>query len=595
MNRLFTVFYTVLLGFAMVFSALATSEELKLSSFEQGMIGTKISYFQEQEGRPLPLAEAVQRFAQNEATASSGDAISLGIGVRPVWLKTTINNDYESEKFYRLSVETPWLDYIDTYLVHDNQVVNTIQGGDAYDFDERPMQYRYYAFETQFAPGKTDVYIRVDSAGPMAIPVRLAEVPLARARDIATGYEYGILYGIMLALGLYNLLLYLSIRLPEFGLYSFYLFGFVINSVSYTGQIHTVLTPDLGPYFQDWLDISLMITYSILGLHFARVVLKTKEYAPKLDKFVVWFTIVIPVGMVFGAIVNSLFFSMILAFILNTSFAFLFIIMGYRALKADVPNAWLFFISSVTAATCICISTAAVAGLLPYNDVTFKLIEVGMAFEAILLAVLLAQRFREAQQGKITAETHARTDDLTHLFNRRGFRDTADIIWQQHIREQRDVSVILLDIDRFKSINDTYGHATGDLVLSEIAKCIEESARKSDVTARWGGEEFILMLPETEQHAAVLQAERLRLAIEGHQVHYAGETLKITASIGVAGTNEGHFDGLELGDIGIERMINKADEALYEAKRNGRNQVHASHAFSKRNLFTDSNPEVAPE
>lgn len=587
MSKEFKLYFLLLVSFGSMFAPIASAKEIKLSGFEQGTIGTKIQFFQEQKDQVLPLAEAIHRFNQGEAHQSNGDAISLGIGVRPVWLKTTIVNDYDSTKEYRLSVETPWLDYIDTYLVHNGKLLKTVQGGDAYDFADRPMQYRYYAFETRFPSGATDVYIRIDSAGPMAIPVRLAEVPLARSRDISTGYEYGILYGVMLALGLYNLLLYFSIRLPEFGLYSLYLFGFVANSVSYTGQIHTVLTPDIGPYFQDWLDISLMITYSVLGLHFARVVLKTKSYAPKLDKVVMWFANGIPAGMLLGAIANQLFFSMILAFILNTSFAFLFIIMGYKALKANVASAWLFFVSSVTAATCICISTAAVAGLLPYNDVTFKLIEVGMAFEAILLAVLLAQRFREAQQGKITAETHARTDDLTHLFNRRGFRDTADIIWQQHLREQRDISIILLDVDRFKSINDTYGHATGDLVLSEIARCIETTARKSDVTARWGGEEFILMLPETEQQAAVLQAERLRLAIEEHVVHYAGEALNITASIGVAGTNEGHFDGFELKNIGIERMINKADEALYEAKNNGRNQVYASHAFSKRQLFEE--------
>jgi diguanylate cyclase (GGDEF)-like protein len=408
----------------------------------------------------------------------------------------------------------------------------------------------------------------------MAIPVYFSSVNNAINRDIASSFQYGILYGIMIALALYNLVLFIFIRQKEYGLYSLYLLGFFLNSLSYTGQLHTIITYDFGPYFQDWLDIFLMITYSVAGLHFARLLLKTSHYAPNLDRFVVRTTIVIPTAMVIGFIFDQLFFSMILAFILNTCFVILFVAMGIRAWYANKPFALIFICSSVTAAICITISTLAVAGfIVPYNEYTFKAIEVGMAFEAILLAVILARQFRMAQLDKLIAETYARTDSLTQLNNRRGFQDLTQPIWQNIIRGKKDVSIVLIDIDFFKRFNDQYGHDIGDKVLKEVAKSISNTCRKGDICARWGGEEFIVFLPETPQKQALLQAERIRTAIESLEVNIIQLPLSITASIGVSGTENYVFNNEQLTLNALEPIINQADRALYAAKQKGKNQV----------------------
>lgn len=551
-------------------------ETIHLDRFRSGTIGSYITYFQEQDGQPLTLEQAQTRFSQNDVKKSHGGSLTLGLGVPTVWLKATVYRPDDYDFFYRLAIETPWLDYIDTYIVHDGQLVKTVKGGDGLPYNERPMQYRVFAFETQFEAGYSEIFIRVESKGPMAIPIRLDEQSQAASRDIATAYEYGVIYGLMMALALYNLVLYIKIKQSEFGLYALYLTGFVVNSLSYTGQIHTVFTPDFGPLFQDWLDLSLMITYSVFGLHFARTTLKTKLYAPQLNKFVVWIANGIPASMLIFALFNNLQMYMILAFALNTSFAFLFIIMGYYALKNNIPSANLFFVASVTAASCIGLSTSAVAGLVPYNDFTFKAIEVGMAFEGILLAILLAERFRTAQRDKIVAEEHARTDELTNLNNRRGFREYIEPLWPQLMHDKRDVTVVLLDIDKFKSLNDKYGHATGDLVLSNIAKVLDKTARRGDILARWGGEEFILLLPETDQKEGILLAEKLRVAISSHIIHYGGEQLFVTASIGVAGTHELHINGKNVKEVRLEDLIQLADDALYGAKHGGRDQVFAN-------------------
>lgn len=546
---------------------------VNLNEIKDNAVGKSVSYFQETKQR-LSLDNAMALFSDGYATQSTNDSVSLGIGVSSVWLTFDIENP-ENVQDYLLAVETPWLDIIDTWVVRDGRVVRHIRGGDAMAFKERPMQYRFYAFEHKYDIGKTQIYMRVESLGPMAIPIRLSRVDKAISRDIAAGYQYGFLYGIMLALGLYNLVLFLFVRQKEYGLYSLYLIGFVMNSLSYTGQLHAVFTPDYGPYFQDWTDIFLMITYSVAGLHFARHLLNTKAYAPKLDQFVIRTTIIIPTGMMFGFLLDELVFSITLAFILNCGFVTLFIAMGWYALKEKKPFAVIFLFSSVVAALCITISSLAVAGILvPYNDYTFKAIEVGMAFEAIVLAMILARQFRMAKRDKVIAEHHARSDALTALNNRYGFKEISMPIWHHIIRKQRDVAIVIIDIDDFKQVNDTYGHYGGDIVLKEVARSIQDVARKDDITARWGGEEFIIFLPETSQSQANIQAERLREKIESQPVAVNKvKPFTLTVSIGVAGTEFGEFNEKPLQEVDLEYMINQADKALYQAKSTGKNKV----------------------
>ena len=141
-------------------------------------------------------------------------------------------------------------------------------------------------------------------------------------------------------------------------------------------------------------------------------------------------------------------------------------------------------------------------------------------------------------------------DELTKILNRRGF--------EKEIRNIKKGSVIFIDVDHFKKVNDTYGHEFGDYVLKEFANVVKQNIRNSDIFARIGGEEFVLILPHTSYESALKVAEKLRKAIEKHD--FKGK--KITASFGVS-----EFEG------DLQMAIEIADEALYEAKRNGRNQV----------------------
>jgi len=163
-------------------------------------------------------------------------------------------------------------------------------------------------------------------------------------------------------------------------------------------------------------------------------------------------------------------------------------------------------------------------------------------------------------------ERQAQQDYLTGLYNRRFFLEQGETELARAQRYDNELSLFMLDIDHFKAINDTYGHATGDAALLELSHVLRETLRSVDIIGRWGGEEFVILLPETDAQEAAEIAERLREAVEHAKVTPAtGLPLHFTVSIGIATLKEK--------DANIDVLLNYADEALYQAKNTGRNKV----------------------
>jgi len=158
----------------------------------------------------------------------------------------------------------------------------------------------------------------------------------------------------------------------------------------------------------------------------------------------------------------------------------------------------------------------------------------------------------------------AYTDPLTKTNNRAALNDTLQREIKLAKRHSSPLSLIFFDIDHFKDINDNYGHECGDITLSSAAHCIKEAVRGSDIVFRYGGEEFVILLSDTNLEGAKLMAERIRKNIESHTIAYGMETLKLTASLGISSLR-----GTDKSDAFLKR----ADSAMYKAKENGRNQV----------------------
>jgi diguanylate cyclase (GGDEF)-like protein len=186
-----------------------------------------------------------------------------------------------------------------------------------------------------------------------------------------------------------------------------------------------------------------------------------------------------------------------------------------------------------------------------------------------LIVLALLNRVIKRFQDKIQAQ--AILDSLTELPNRRGFDLLAAQAMQEARREPKPLTALLLDLDHFKALNDTYGHLAGDQVLIGFARDLESCLRHSDIVCRWGGEEFIVLLKDTDGKTGLMIAEKIRQHVEQQRYAYNGKALQLTVSIGLT---------TQQPDDTLHSLLSRADHAMYRAKQSGRNRtcVEKSHS-----------------
>jgi len=178
----------------------------------------------------------------------------------------------------------------------------------------------------------------------------------------------------------------------------------------------------------------------------------------------------------------------------------------------------------------------------------------------------LARTIRELEDSRRALAEQATTDSLTHLQNRRSLYSQAE----QHLiscrRYGKDMSLLLLDIDHFKKVNDTHGHQAGDDVLVAVARLLKRMIRSVDAVARFGGEEFAILMPETNRLGAAVLGERIRSAIEKETMQSGGKVIPVTVSIGIVTLAAEEVES-------IDQLLSIADRRLYMAKNSGRNRI----------------------
>ena len=178
-------------------------------------------------------------------------------------------------------------------------------------------------------------------------------------------------------------------------------------------------------------------------------------------------------------------------------------------------------------------------------------------------AVHIKQLQDELRRRNDELDRVSRVDALTGLYNRRHLEEHLHRLGRDAIRTGRPLAVILLDVDRFKQINDTFGHAGGDVVLQRLAAHLQHVSRANEIVGRWGGEEFLLLLPDSDVEVARTTAERIRRGMAERPVAIDGGMVTVTLSGGCAADTTGQVDAL----------VNRADAALYRAKAAGRNRI----------------------
>ena len=528
-------------------------------------IGNHFSYLQEGDV-PINIDAARTAWASGRYQSVDREMLSFGIGARPVWLAFVADNPTAQALERQILIEVSWIDRIDLYFVHQGEIIEQTSVGDHLPYAARPVDSRYFIIPHAFKSGQTLVMMRVETPDPMVLPVYVTTPETVQQRSVFGAYSYGLIYGSLLALLAYNLILFASLRQARYFFYSLYLFCFIAMNLSYTGHGYRWLWPG-NPVWQLWSNPVLMVIYAFSGQVFATIFLETRRHVPRAHRLVY-----INIALFFGLETMAILYgshvaALLVAFALSLVFSAVMLSLGAASVLRGISFAKYFLIATMAVTIGVTITAVTVWGIVPYTVLGYRAVEIGMTIDAILLALALADQFRANLEQKNHAEAIARIDPLTELNNRRGFYELTAPAWSTGLRHSRNMTVVLFDLDHFKSFNDTYGHSEGDKALRMVAKDLRNAARKGDVAARWGGEEFILFLPETTFSEGISVAERLRLSIRSQRINIQGKEVFVTASFGVA---EHHR---QIGQV--DDLIALADQRLYAAKKRGRDQVCA--------------------
>ena len=254
----------------------------------------------------------------------------------------------------------------------------------------------------------------------------------------------------------------------------------------------------------------------------------------------------------------------LLAFTVVLLFSLILFVLGVMALRYRYPAARYFMTAVASGIVGTLTTTLTVWGWIPYYDAGFRAVELGLLIEATLLALAVAYRVRQHDQARQRAEQLARVDALTGLLNRRALVEQGEGLLNMSRRSGAPLALIVLDLDHFKRVNDLHGHAVGDRVLIETARVLQEISRRGDLVCRWGGEEFILLLPGASLDEARPIAGRIRDELARQTIPVGNDAVSVRASFGLAALRE---------QDSLEALIDEADQWLYQAKQEGRNRI----------------------
>jgi len=540
----------------------AHAEVLRGDRLPAGPLGLHATWVSEAD-QPLDLAKVRDLQRAGRFRPLKQAVPTFGIGPRPVWLRLELLNPTREALPVRLSAGTTWIDHIDVYLVQGDSLLTHRRTGDAQAAAAESQPAIGFVFDLRLPPGRSELYLRAATPDPLVLPVELASRDRAEADGRAPHYAYGFLYGFLIALIAYNGMLYAGLQQRSLLYYALYLVSFILANVAYTGHGYAWWWSGY-PGLQRYVILVLMVLYGCCGLLFASHFLQLSTLAPRIWRGVQGFSLAGLLLITLCIVIDSPRHAALVAFVFVSVFTLGMVGLGVLSVYRGRPEGRHFLAAVLCGMLGASSTLMSVWGWIPFTTLTYHGVEIGLMVEATLLALALAYQIRHIQKARLQAEYMAWRDPLTGLYNRRAFFELALPVWHAMLRKEQPISVLMLDIDHFKQINDSHGHAMGDQVLVKLADLLLRTCRNGDIVSRWGGEEFVLLLPETGLEAGVLLAERIRQTVEACQDGPELDDMGWTVSIGVA----------ERGQQGdVEALIRAADRRLYVAKEQGRNRV----------------------
>jgi diguanylate cyclase (GGDEF)-like protein len=541
------------------------------------------------------------------------------IGVKNYWVSFSIftPNDHLARI---IALDNPLLDSIKIYHLINGELVSTEVMGDTLPFKQRPLQSNIFLYPVNFEPGDTHTfYLKIDNKGTISLPLILWSsndlTQLTETKNLFSGMQIGVL----LAICLFSLFIALASASFSYSYYSGYVLGLTLLSASIHGVSFRYLWPQ-WPIMQQYIFIIVIPLTLGFSLMFTEKVLQLKYHNLKMLRICRIMAVLsfgLTIVMPFINYSSALYVLVFVVLTIST------ILMAFSLIQAfgGQRNAPLYAIGRMGFMLGCIVTGLIYLGLFSTNISPQIPIMLGLTFEVITMAAVLALRYNDERKAKFEIQQHTleqaqklretreealrseaenseklekmvqeRTleleitlrelsevnqklteqntiDSLTGVKNRSAFDRRLIAEGRISRRQQTPMSLLMIDIDKFKNINDKYGHLGGDHTIRAIANTLSEYVKRpTDLVSRFGGEEFAIILPCTDIEGALLVAEQIRQAVSELNIVHNEDIIPVTVSIGISET-------IIDSDEHPMLLLEQADKALYQAKRSGRNQV----------------------
>lgn len=586
-------------------------------------------YWLEDASGVMTFDEVLRKDLSSDWNVTEGHYPNLGFTNSTVWLSLPIENRKVVSVPILIEMAFPLHDQIDVYLLQDDKVVKTYRSGDQQNFAKRPLDHRHFLFPyTVSAQSKLRAIMRVQSTDTMYLPAKVSESNAFYIEDQRHILLLGLFFGFLSIMLIYNLLLYCSTHHKSYLYYVWCTASIVYFQLTQKGLGFQFFWSD-SPLFNH-LSVPIVSFLTMgSSLLFIRSFLDLNgRQQPKTLAVFNWLIWGAAIGAVVTSVMvlsdhYIIPYSRILigTAILGIAVTVMVIALLSRLSLKGSRSAQILLMAWLSLLVGICLFGLGRIGVPIPMILSENAMLIGSTFEAALISFALARDIKKEREGRMKAQelallnerktrdvqnsllrlkekttqqleqevkertqklehamkeltmanlkldNLARLDGLTGLSNRRNFDQKFDMAWCKNIATQQPISILMADIDYFKRINDTYGHLFGDECLVQVAAVLKACVSQPEyLAARFGGEEFIIMLPNADAAMAVIIAEQIRQSIEKIRLKYERQSIKFTISIGVATVTPS-------GKHPANTLKESADQALYLAKEAGRNCV----------------------